>query len=38
MKCQRCGSTYFEEENGLYYCGFCQTQSQVLFNINLKLI
>ncbi|XP_054166655.1 uncharacterized protein LOC128964122 [Oppia nitens] len=28
MHCQRCGSTDFEEENGLLYCCICQTQSQ----------
>ena len=38
MICNRCGSTKFDEQNGLFYCSYCQTQSQVFINQKSKLL
>ncbi|KAK7474319.1 hypothetical protein BaRGS_00034454 [Batillaria attramentaria] len=34
--CHVCGGEEFEEEDGLFYCSECQTQSQVMHSVELE--
>ena len=33
MECEKCGSTDFQEEDGFFYCLYCQTKSQVSYTV-----